>query len=73
MVDPTEESYPGRADFDHDLDDFDELLKVQFQSSITPHLNETKNCARKWSHTIVGCVKDLYRMCSEEGERCTAA
>lgn len=28
MVDATEESYPGRAHDDHDLDDFDELLKV---------------------------------------------
>ena len=36
MVDATEGSYPGRADFDHDLDDFDELLKVQIQSCITP-------------------------------------
>ena len=32
MVDATEESYPGRADNDNDLDDFDELLKVQLQS-----------------------------------------
>lgn len=53
MVDPTEESYPGRADFDHDLDDFDELLKVQFQSCITPHLFSVK-FANKWSHAILG-------------------
>jgi hypothetical protein len=28
MVDATEEFYPGRTHDDHDLDDFDELLKV---------------------------------------------
>ena len=28
MVDATGESYPGRTHDDHDLDDFDELLKV---------------------------------------------
>lgn len=53
MVDATEESYPGRADFDHDLDDFDELLKVQIQSCITPGLCDT-GFNRNRSHTIGG-------------------
>ena len=42
MVDATEEFYPGRADYDHDLDDFDELLKVQLQSCITPQSSKIR-------------------------------
>ena len=40
MVEATEQSYPGRAHDDHDLDDFDELLKVsQCDDFITPVLS----------------------------------